>query len=550
MLDDNAKRLSRRHFIRVAALASGGLALAACAPSVPTAAPKAPGAAATTAPVATQAPAGAGAGVKGGTLRAAIIGEPPSLDHHFTTANVTASITSHIVETLFTLDEKLGNIPLLAESIETTKDGLTNTIKLRKGVLFHNGKEMTAEDVEASLKRWVLMAGPGKLLFEKVDSMSSPDKYTVVFKMKQPYSVFESTLTFRSQGAAIYPKELVDQVTEKNQVKEPIGTGPYKFVEAQKDRFIRLARWDKYTTVGDKANGAGGKRAAYLDEIRFIPTPDQSTRVQGVQSGDFDYAEGINPDQYTQLKGNPRVTTVVGFPSKCPTHYINKKSPLMSDVKLRQAMAMIMDPESALKAAWGSTDFYRTTGALMPKEGPWYSEVALENFGKKDLDKAKAILKESKYNGETIRYMTTKEYPNMYQEAVVLNQNFQSLGLKTDLQVVDWATVISRRAKPEEWDLFVTWNGYAVDPSLMDWMNPQYPGWWVGPKIDALRDKMLTTIGQKERFAVFEDIQRLFYEEIPLLKLGDVRDLWLTSPKLKDIGTYPSPYFWHAYLAK
>ena len=533
-LDKENKRVSRRTFIRTAAIASGGLALAASAPATRAAAPTAP------------APS------RGGTLRAAIIGEPPSMDPHWTTANVTASVTSHMTEPLFTIDAKLNNIPLLAESMEISRDGLTRTVKLRKGIQFHNGKEMTAEDVIASLTRWAKIAGKGKVMFERVESLTAPDKYTVIFKMKVPYAVFESTLGFRSQSAMIMPKEVVEKATEKRQVPtaELIGTGPYKFVEHLKDRYIRLVRNDKYVTVGDKPDGAGGKVGAWFDEIRFMPVPDQSVRVAGVQSGDYDYAEGINPDQFALLKDSKTVTALVGFPSRCPTHFINQRSAVTQDVKLRQAMMACIDPEAALKAGWGSPEFYRVSGALMPKEGPWYSEVATQAYNQKNPDKAKALLKESNYKGEPIRYMATKEYPNMYQEAVVLNQNLQAIGLNMKLEVLDWATLVSRRAKPEEWELFTTWNGYPTDPALIDWMDPLYPGWWVNPRIDALRGKLVETIDPKARFAVFEDIQRLFYEEVPLLKLGDVRDLWLTSPKLKEIGTYPCPWFWQAYFTR
>lgn len=540
-LESEKWRMSRRDFLRVAALASGGVALTACgAPSTP----GTPAAPATAGSV-------AAAGQKGGILRAAIIGEPPSLDPHWTTANVSTEVTCHICETLFTLDEKLNNTPLLAESLETSKDGLTNTIKLRKGIKFHNGKEMTADDVEASLLRWSKIAGQAKVLFQQMDSISKPDPYTMIFKLKAPYAVFDSVLSFRSQAAAIMPKEEVEAATEKKQITKPIGTGPYKFMEQQKDRFIRLARFENYHNgIGDKPNGAGGRRAVYLDEISFMPVPDQSVRVAGIQSGDYDYAEGINPDQFALLKDSKTVTTVVGIPNKCPTHYINKKSPVTADVKVRQAMMAVIDPEAALKAGWGSSDFYRVSGALMPKEGPWYTEVATDKFNVKNLDTAKKLLSESKYKGEPIRYLTSQEYPNMYQEAVVLNQSFQALGLNTKLEVVDWASLMSRRAKPEEWELFVTWNGYYADPSLMDWMNPEYPGWWTNPEIDALRTKLLQTTDQKARLTIFEDVQRLFYEQVPILKLGDVRDLWLISPKLKEIGTYPTPYFWNSYLTK
>jgi peptide/nickel transport system substrate-binding protein len=530
-LDRENTRVSRRTFLRTAAVASGGLALAAAAPATRAASP---------------------APVRGGILRAAIIGEPPSMDPHWTTANVTASVTSHITEPLYTIDAKLNSIPLLAESTETSRDGLVRTVKLRKGIQFHNGKEMTGEDVIASLTRWAKMAGKGKVMFERVESLSAPDKYTVIFKMKVPYAVFESTLGFRSQTAMIMPKELVEKATEKRQVPaaELIGTGPYKFVEHLKDRYIRLVRNDKYITVGDKPDGPGGKVGAWFDEIRFMPVPDQSVRVAGVQSGDYDYAEGVNPDQFALLKDSKTVTTLVGFPSRCPTHYINNRSAVTKDVKLRQAMLACIDPEAALKAGWGSPEFYRVSGALFPKEGPWYTEVATQAYNQKSPEKAKALLKESNYKGEPIRYMATKEYPNMYQEAVVLNQNLQAIGLNMKLEVLDWATLVSRRAKAEEWELFTTWNGFPTDPALIDWMDPFYPGWWVNPRIDALRGKLVETIDPKARFAVFEDIQRLFYEEVPLLKLGDVRDLWLTSTKLKEVGTYPCPWFWQAYFIK
>ncbi len=475
------------------------------------------------------------------------------MDPHFTTANINTEITAHITETLFTYDEKLANVPLLAESAETSSDGLTRTVKLRKGIKFHNGKEMTADDVEASLLRWSKMAGRGKMLFQRVDSLSKPDPYTLVFKMNARFSVFETILSFRSQAAVIMPKEQVVAATEKNQISNPIGTGPYKFEEWLKDRYVRLSRFDKYHGgVGDKPNGAGGKRAPFFEELRFMPTPDQSVRLAGVQSGEFDYAEGINPDQVGLLKDSKTVSLVLGVWSKCPTHYINKKSEITKDVKLRQAMMAVIDPEAALKAGWGSPDFYRTNGALMPKEdGPgwqYYTEVAVENFNKKSLELGKKLLGESNYKGEPIRYLTNREYPNMYQEAVVLNQNFQALGLNMKFEVIDWASVVTRRAKPEEWELFVTWNGHNVDPVLIDFMDPVYPGWWTNPKIDALRDKMLETLDPKERFATWENVQRLFYEEVPLLKLGDVRDVYITSAKLKGIGVYPAPFFWQATM--
>src|SRR5262250_1673123 len=105
---------------------------------------------------------------KGGVIRVGNLGEPPSLDAHWTTATITETLTNHIYEGLYTLDSNNRPIPMLAESHTVSKDGLTYTFKLRQGVKFHNGKEMTSEDVVASLARWGKQSIYGKALFAQV----------------------------------------------------------------------------------------------------------------------------------------------------------------------------------------------------------------------------------------------------------------------------------------------------------------------------------------------------------------------------------------------
>jgi peptide/nickel transport system substrate-binding protein len=110
---------------------------------------------------------------QGGTLRVALTGEPPTIDVHQTGATLVLNIAWHMVEGLFTLDKSFSVIPMLAESYQVGGDRLTYTIKLRKGVPFHNGQEMTADDVVASLQRWGRLAATGKALFANVESVTA-----------------------------------------------------------------------------------------------------------------------------------------------------------------------------------------------------------------------------------------------------------------------------------------------------------------------------------------------------------------------------------------
>jgi len=113
---------------------------------------------------------------KGGVLRVGNLGEPPSLDAHWTTASITEMLTNHIYEGLYSLDSANRPIPMLAESHTVGKDGLTYTFKLRQGVKFHNGKEMTSEDVVASLARWGKQSIYGKALFAQIADWRAPSR--------------------------------------------------------------------------------------------------------------------------------------------------------------------------------------------------------------------------------------------------------------------------------------------------------------------------------------------------------------------------------------
>ncbi|HWT81252.1 MAG TPA: ABC transporter substrate-binding protein, partial [Candidatus Methylomirabilis sp.] len=252
-------------------------------------------------------PAGAGeTPKKGGIIRVGILGEPPAMDPHWTTASITETLTNHIYEGLYTLDDDNRPIPMLAESLPTvSRDGLTYTFKLRQGIKFQNGKEMTSEDVVASLTRWGKQSIYGKDLFAQVADLQAADKYTVVMKLKETSAIVVINLAVPNSFAAIYPKEIAEKFPPQTKVAEYIGTGPYKFVEWKPDQYMRMVRFDDYKPRNDKPNGYGGSKIAYADEIRWIPVPDVATRVAAVETGELDFADDLNPDAYDRLLKSP-----------------------------------------------------------------------------------------------------------------------------------------------------------------------------------------------------------------------------------------------------
>ncbi len=486
----------------------------------------------------------------GGVLKAAMIGEPPSLDLHATTAVITQQITWHIYETLYTYDRNFEPIPMLAEGHTVGDAGRRYTIKLRHGVKFHNGKEMTSADVVPSLNRWGRMATPGKAVWKSVEAVEARGPYEIVIHLKEPSGSLLYGLARPNSGAAIYPKEVVDAAGE-TQLKEFIGTGPYRFVEHRPDRHIKLARFKDYSARSEPPNGYGGKRTAYVDEILFIPVPDVAVRLAGVETGEYHYGQQIKQDQYDRIKTMTGLSARVIKPSAWTTAVLNHKQGLMTDKRLRVAFQAALDMEPIMAAGFGHKDFYRLDGALMfPEQPAWYTKTAFEYYNQKNKAKAQKLLQEAGYTGQPVRWITTQEYQWMYKNALVAKQQLEEVGFKVELQVVDWATLVQRRNKPELFDVFSTGFTFGVDPALATSVQCSWPGWWCLEEKDRALEALIRESDPKKRRVLWERVQQLFYEDVGRIKFGDYFTLDAVRKELRGFQSTPELYFWNAWLAK
>ena len=191
-------------------------------------------------------------------VNVAITANPPSLDVQATNSNIVGGIGSHIYEPLFAMNAKYEPTAVLAESYEVSEDGKVYTIKLRQGIKFHNGAEMKADDVVASMTRWLDKSGKAKALlngsvFEKVDD------YTVKMTVPEAYSDVMTVLAASIQFATIMPASTID--AESN-VTEYIGTGPYKLNEWKQDQYIHLTKYEDYQQPEGESSGFTGKKEA------------------------------------------------------------------------------------------------------------------------------------------------------------------------------------------------------------------------------------------------------------------------------------------------
>ena len=465
---------------------------------------------------------------KGGVLRVGIIGEPPALDAHWTTATLTSNMSNHLYEGLYTLDDNRRPIPMLAESLPAvSRDGLSYTFKLRQGVKFHNGKELTSEDVVASLKRWGQQSVYGRVVFAQTADLKAVDKYTVELKLKERSAVVLISLAVPGNFAAIYPKEIAEKFKPQEKITEYVGTGPFKFAEWKPDQYIRFVRFDDYKARNEKPSGYGGGKTAWVDEIRWIPVPDVATRVAQIETGELDFAEQLNIDAYDRLVRNPGVRPVVAKPAFWLVAVFNKKEGPMTNQKLRQAWQAALDLEPIMRSvAGGRREFYRIDCSIMFQEmAEWHVKLPALPCDEHNRDKVKRLLQDAGYKGEPIRFMTTQEYKWMYDFALLSKQQLEDAGFTIDLQVVDWATLVKRRNNPKEYDVFTTGTGMFYDPTHPDFLTCGWPGWTCDEDILKTQADLARETDPKKRYAIWEQQHRVFYEKVPVARYGDLHGL-------------------------
>jgi peptide/nickel transport system substrate-binding protein len=486
---------------------------------------------------------------EGGSLQVAIIGEPPAVaDAVFTTATVTNNIAQQIFEGLFAFDAGFNPQPMLVEDYDASDDGLKFTFRLRSGVSFHNGDPLTAEDVVASLNRWGAINGRGKLVYGRMKGIEASDSSTVTMTFNEPTGVLLSYLALPE--AMITPASVAeaagDQVLPEDQL---IGTGPFRFVEHQVDQYLRLGRNDAYTTRSEEPDGLAGRRVPYLDEIDFVPVPDESVRANGLITGEYHFADQIPADFHDSFDMDPALEPIIVKPYFSYYVHFNKSVGLFTNPTLRKAVQLCFSQSEAMLAGFGREEFVRFDPSVSGEETAWYSVAGTGAYDKPDPEKAKALLAEGGYNGESIRWMTTREYSYNFKMADFIKQKMEAIGMVVELEVMDWATVIQNQPRPEAYEIFLTGHPQYKHPSAQVWNDPTFGGFWDSKAKDDLVNQMIVESDPERLQAIVDEYTTLIWEEMPFVKCGD--DFVLRG-KRQEVAGYtnvPNFFFWNVGLA-
>ena len=495
------------------------------------------------------------------TIRAVMHSDLRVIDPGFTTAYITRDHGYMVYDTLLATDANFKVQPQMAEW-KVSDDKLTYTFTLRDGLKWHDGAPVTAEDCVASLKRWGKNDSMGQKLMDFTASLEATDAKTITLKLKEPYGlVLESIAKMSSYVPFMMPKRLAETPPDQ-QIKEQIGSGPFKFVQAEFQPGVK-AVYEKnrdYVPRKEPASWTAGGKIAKVDRVEWITMPDAQTAVNALQSGDIDFLEITPFDLVPALSANKelKVETLnkLGFHSIARMNFLY---PPFDNPKVRRAAFMAVNQKDFMDALVGNEEYYVKCGSIFicgsPLDTAEGSDPIVKGNG---MAEAKKLLAESGYDGTPVLLMAPTDVVTLKTQPIVMAQLLRQAGFTVNVQALDWQTVVSRRAnrKPPKdggWNMFIT------NVTSADLINPianlqvsgkgtkgGWFGWPENPKIEALRDAYARSSSADEQKKIAADIQSEAYDQVIYIPLGQYRVVASWRKSLSGVLDGPAtPVFWN-----
>jgi len=421
------------------------------------------------------------------TFTYASLTDPVGLSPIMTNDSASSNVTQHVYETLFKRDEKNEIQPLLAESYENP-DPNTWIIKLKKGIKFHDGTDFNAEAVKYTFDklRDPKTAAPRASLLASVDTIKVVDDYTVEIKTKNPYGPFLAALS-HSNAAIVSP------TADKKQdlMKQPVGTGPFKFVS-----------WTPGDQVVLEANPDYRDGAPALKKLVFKVVPEISTAISMLQAGEVQFIDRIPSEQLSRVEGMKNVT--IEKKQGTPEYYltVNHSKPEFANPEFKKAIASAIDRDAFVAKLKGLG--VRSDSIIGPQVFG-YKESADKAGTPFDLKKAKELVKKNGFDKRPLKLLTSNK-GNYVLMAEVVQAQLEEAGFKVEIETMEWAAFLDT-ARAGKFDLtFLSWSNVTGDGSEM--LYPNFHSANIGnsnfaqynnPAFDKLVDESRTTTDQAKR---------------------------------------------------
>src|SRR5215212_5876903 len=465
-----------------------------------------------------------------GTLYVALEDEPPELDPNLSSAYVDRQVMASLYDKLVDINQEGEIVPMLAKSYEISDNDLVYTFHLREGIKFHDGTEFNAEAVKYNLDRYQKEDSFRSTEVEPIKSVEAVDEYTVRVTLSEPFAPFLAVLTDRA-GIMASPKAIKENNGRIS--KDPVGTGPFKFVERVRGDHITVEKNPDYWREG----------LPKLDKIVYRGITDENVQYQNLQSGELDLIDSIPLVEVKDLQesGDYRVSIEPGLGYN--GIWLNVTRPPFDNEKLRQAVYHLVDRQAIAKAA------LRNVGGT-PANSPFSKQIWA--YGKSDeespersVEEAKSLLEEAgKPNGFSFT-LKIDPSPTNQQIGQVIQSNLKPAGIDVKLEQEEFGTLLDDSTNGNFQALFLGWSG-RIDPDLNiydftvtngDFNDSGYSN----PEVDRLLNEARTTSDRDERKDLYDQVMEILHEDVPYVYLyhNNATTDFAMQPSVQGFEPYP-----------
>lgn len=507
------------------------------------------------------APRLAGAQSAARTLRFVPQGNLANIDPIWTTTTIARNHGLMVYDTLFGLGRDYQPKPQMVAGHEVSSDGLTHTITLRPELLFHDGEKVRAVDCIASIARWSKRDVLGQRLGLLLQEMRAKDDSSFEIVLKKPWPGLAWALGKPSANMCAIMPERVAKTDPFQQITEYIGSGPFRFRASQwvPGSQAVYERFNRYVPRNEPADFLAGSKQVHFDRVEWRIMPDPATAAAALQNNEVDWWETPLADLLPVLRRNRDIAVeVVNSAGALGMIRFNHLHPPFDNAAIRRAILPAIDQRAFMQAALGEDPaLWRVPAGAFTPGTPLANDAGLEVLtGPRDPEAAKRALAAAGYRGQKVVILSPSDFPTLNALAEVAADTLRRIGMNVDLQVMDWGTLVQRRASKESvekggWSIFcTTWEGLDVSvpgshQAIRGNGQEGWIGWATSPKREALREAWFDAPDLATEKRIAEDIQRLVWEEAPFIPLGLLRPPQAYRRSLTDIVTGGPPLFWN-----
>ena len=486
-------------------------------------------------------------------LTAVLESEVVFLDPHFTTANITRTFNYMVYDTLFAMDSKGAIHPQMVGDYTISDDKLTYSFTLRDGLAWHDGNPVTAADCVASLRRWGTRDVLGRMLMKATQSLEALDHKSFELKLKAPFPMVLEILGKPSSIVPFIIPERQANAPAEQKITEVIGSGPFVFrrdLWRQGDIMV-LERNAAYVPRAEPPHFLAGGKVVKIDRLTLKTIPDASTATSALIAREIDYLQYVPFDWIARLERDAgiKVMALGGTEMFEGNYRVNSASPPFDDPAIRRVLWKLVDQKSVLDAIGippkyrldNCASFWMCGTQLETKVG---SEVAHYS-----IEEARAELKNTRYDGEPVIVMELTSLTSS-QAALVMVDALKRAGFTVVEQVMDWGTLLQRRAKKEGWSLFAVYsNGADMSSPLTHFYVANncadYPGWSCDERISPLLAEFAFADTPERRRQIAAQIQAFAYESTPAVMWGQFTVPAAYRSTLTGLIQSSFPMFWN-----